>query len=246
MGFRAFCFPAFFAGKPLTLLSLSPHSCRKHWPARRTRFTLPNMAADVCKQFALRVLGIDPAAAGATGFAIVDAAGGSSSSVHFDTIPAARGASNVPVRLKLIHERITALIEQFSPECLAVESIFTALNVKTALRLAEVRGVILLAAAQRNLPVHSYSPREVKAAVAGYGHADKSQMQQMVRAILSLKEIPQPSDAADALAVALCHIQFAQSQERFGVSARLLAASHSARRSTLRNAPPLVRVASVR
>lgn len=204
------------------------------------------MPAGVRKPFALRVLGIDPAAAGATGFAIVDAAGGTATSIHFDTIPAARGASNIPMRLQQIHERIAALIDQFSPECLAIESIFTALNIKTALRLAEVRGVILLAAAQRNLPVHSYSPREVKAAVAGYGHADKAQMQQMVRAILSLKEIPQPSDAADALAVALCHIQFAQSQQRFGVAARLLAAPRSASRATRRTVPPLVRVASVR
>jgi crossover junction endodeoxyribonuclease RuvC len=204
------------------------------------------MPADVRKQFALRVLGIDPAAAGATGFAIVDALGASSTSIHFDTIPAARGASNVPMRLQVIHDRIAALIEQFSPECLAIESIFTALNIKTALRLAEVRGVILLAAAQRNIPVHSYSPREVKAAVAGYGHADKAQMQQMVRAILALKEIPRPSDAADALAVALCHIQVAQSQERFGIAAELLAAPRSARRTAPRNAPPLVRVASVR
>jgi crossover junction endodeoxyribonuclease RuvC len=204
------------------------------------------MPADVRKQFALRVLGVDPAAAGATGFAIVDALGASSTSIHFDTIPAARGASNVPMRLQVIHDRIAALIEQFSPECLAIEAIFTALNVKTALRLAEVRGVILLAAAQRNIPVHSYSPREVKAAVAGYGHADKAQMQQMVRAILALKEIPQPSDAADALAVALCHIQFAQSQERFGIAAQLLAAPRTVRRTAPRNSPPLVRVASVR
>jgi crossover junction endodeoxyribonuclease RuvC len=201
------------------------------------------MRPEVRKPFSLRVLGIDPAAAGATGFAIVDAAGSSSTSVHFDIIAAARGASaNVPARLQLIYKKIAALIEEFSPQCLAIESIFTALNVKTALRLAEVRGVILLAAAQRDLPVHSYSPREVKAAVAGYGHADKSQMQQMVRAILSLKEIPQPSDAADALAVALCHIQFAQSQQRFGVAAHLLAAP----RTTRRNSPPLARVATVR
>jgi crossover junction endodeoxyribonuclease RuvC len=204
------------------------------------------MPADVRKQFTLRVLGIDPAAAGATGFAIVDALGASSTSIHFDTIPAARRASNVSMRLQVIHDRIASLIEQFSPECLAIESIFTALNIKTALRLAEVRGVILLAAAQRSIPVYSYSPREVKAAVAGYGHADKAQMQQMVRAILALKEIPQPSDAADALAVALCHIQFAQSQERFGIAARLLVAPRSARRTAPRNSPPLVRVASVR
>jgi crossover junction endodeoxyribonuclease RuvC len=206
------------------------------------------MRAEVRKPFALRVLGIDPAAAGATGFAIVDAAGSCSTSIHFDTIAAAaRGASaNIPARLQLIHETIAALIEQFSPQCIAIESIFTALNVKTALRLAEVRGVILLAAAQRNLPVHSYSPREVKAAVAGYGHADKAQMQQMVRAILSLKEIPQPSDAADALAVALCHIQFAQSQQRFGVAAHLLAAPRSGTRAARRNSPSLACIVSVR
>src|SRR5580700_8523664 len=172
------------------------------------------MPADLRKRFALRVLGIDPAAAGATGFAVVDALGSSSTSIHFDTIPAARGASNVPMRLQVIHDRIAALIEQFSPECLAIESIFTALNIKTALRLAEVRGVVLLAAAQRNIPVSSYSPREIKASVAGYGNAAKEQMQLMVRALLSMSETPEPADAADALAVALCHVQAEQFRAR--------------------------------
>ncbi|MGH9595087.1 MAG: crossover junction endodeoxyribonuclease RuvC, partial [Bryobacteraceae bacterium] len=79
---------------------------------------------------------------------------------------------------------------------------------------AEVRGVVLLAAAQSNIPVHSYSPREIKSCVAGYGHAGKQQMQQMVRALLSMTETPEPADAADALAVALCHIQNAQYQAR--------------------------------
>lgn len=90
---------------------------------------------------------------------------------------------------------------------LAVESVFTALNMKTALRLAEVRGVVLLAAAQHGIAVYSYSPRQVKASVAGYGHAEKRQMQLMVRALLSMSETPEPADAADALAVALCHLQ---------------------------------------
>jgi crossover junction endodeoxyribonuclease RuvC len=96
----------------------------------------------------------------------------------------------------------------------AVESVFTALNMKTALRLAEVRGVVLLAAAQHGVPSSSYSPREVKACVAGYGHADKQQMQLMVRALLSMTETPEPADAADALAVALCHVQSAQFRAR--------------------------------
>lgn len=180
--------------------------------------------------FAMRVLGIDPAAAGATGYAVIEARGGDCAAVHYGAIPAARKAQwDVPARLQLIHSHISNLIEKFSPDGLAVESIFSALNVKTALRLAEVRGVILLAAAERGLPVHSYSPREVKAAVTGYGHADKSQIQRMVRALLSLKESPQPADAADALAVALCHIQTARMEERFGASARLIAGRKSAR-----------------
>jgi Holliday junction resolvasome RuvABC endonuclease subunit len=92
---------------------------------------------------------------------------------------------------------------------------------RTALRLAEVRGVVLLAAEQNGVMVRSYSPREVKACVAGYGHADKKQMQMMVRALLSMPETPEPSDAADALAVALCHIQGEQLERRFGVEQAL-------------------------
>jgi crossover junction endodeoxyribonuclease RuvC len=88
---------------------------------------------------------------------------------------------------------------------------------KTALRLAEVRGVVLLAAAQAGIPSYSYTPREIKATVAGYGHADKQQVQQMVRSMLDLCETPEPADAADALAVALCHMQIAEAKARFGV-----------------------------
>jgi crossover junction endodeoxyribonuclease RuvC len=203
--------------------------------------------------FALRVLGIDPAAAGATGYAVVDARGPACAAVHYGAIPAARkAAAGIPARLRQIHLCIAELIEEFSPDSLALESIFTALNVKTALRLAEVRGVILLAAAERGLPVHSYSPREVKAAVTGYGQAEKSQIQQMVRALLSLKELPQPADAADALAVALCHIQTARNEARFGISSRFLAPPRPSRNNpprsnSLRGNPAgLPRVLSVR
>jgi crossover junction endodeoxyribonuclease RuvC len=118
-----------------------------------------------------------------------------------------------------IHSLLCELIRKFEPTVVAVESIFSALNVRTALRLAEVRGVVLLAAAQHDITVFSYSPREVKASVAGYGHADKRQIQLMVRALLSLSEMPEPADAADALAVALCHIQADQARVRFGIPA---------------------------
>ena len=192
----------------------------------------------------MRVLGIDPAAAGATGFAVIEASGAECCAVHYGALPAATRAvaGDVPGRLRAIHTQIAELIEKFVPDCVAVEAIFAALNIKTALRLAEVRGVILLAAEQSGLPVHSYSPREVKAAVTGYGQAGKPQIQQMVRALLSLKEIPQPADAADALAVALCHIQFSRNVARFGEAAKLIAAPRSARRS----AAGLPRAISVR
>src|SRR5690242_19281885 len=100
---------------------------------------------------------------------------------------------------------------------MAIESVFTALNMRTALKLAEVRGVILLAAVQHGVVVHSYAPREVKASVAGHGHADKRQMQLMVRAVLAMNQTPEPSDAADALAVALCHLQKEHARRRFGL-----------------------------
>jgi len=100
---------------------------------------------------------------------------------------------------------------------MAVESVFAALNLRTALRLSEVRGVVLLAAEQHGVMAHSYSPREIKSCVAGYGHADKRQMQLMVRALLEMKEMPEPSHAADALAVAICHIQTKRFEQRFGI-----------------------------
>jgi crossover junction endodeoxyribonuclease RuvC len=165
----------------------------------------------------LRVLGVDPAVAGATGFAVVEVDGAVARSLRF-------GALKLPARalfgarLREIHALIAALVEEFSPDAVAVESVFTALNMRTALKLAEVRGVILLAAAQASVPAHSYSPREVKASIAGYGAATKEQMQHMVSAQLGLRERPEPADAADALAVALCHAHMAIAQARIAVA----------------------------
>jgi crossover junction endodeoxyribonuclease RuvC len=102
---------------------------------------------------------------------------------------------------------------------------------RTALRLAEVRGVVLLAAEQHGLQIHSYSPREVKASVAGYGHADKRQMQIMVRAQLGMKELPESSDVADALAVALCYLQADELERRFGLRRASLLPDRGARKT---------------
>ncbi|HEX5423159.1 MAG TPA: crossover junction endodeoxyribonuclease RuvC [Candidatus Acidoferrales bacterium] len=165
----------------------------------------------------LRVLGVDPALAGATGYGVVECAGTSMTLLRF-------GALKFPARvafgsrLREIHRAIAELVEEFSPNAIAVEAVFTALNMKTALRLAEVRGVILLAAAQASVPAFSYSPREVKASVAGYGGASKQQMQQMVGSLLRLSSIPEPADAADALAVALCHAYLSQARERMAAA----------------------------
>jgi crossover junction endodeoxyribonuclease RuvC len=182
-----------------------------------------------------RVLGVDPAATGPTGYGIIESDGRRCTLLHYGALRIApkRHAESLGAALQDVHTRICQLIAEFSPQALALEGIFSALNVRTALRLAEVRGVILLAAAQNNLAVHSYSPREVKASVAGHGNADKRQMQIMVRALLQMAEIPEPSDAADALAVALCHLQAEQTRARFALPVPLLASKPPAKRRNI-------------
>jgi crossover junction endodeoxyribonuclease RuvC len=176
----------------------------------------------------VRVLGIDPAAAGPTGYGIVEAKGRDCRTVHYGALRVAeKRKESAGAALAAVHGLVCDLIREYSPHVLAVESIFTALNIRTALRLAEVRGVVLLAAAQHQLEVFSYAPREIKASVAGYGHADKRQMQLMVRALLAMKETPEPSDAADALAVALCHLQADDVRRRFGADSSRSTASRA-------------------
>jgi crossover junction endodeoxyribonuclease RuvC len=162
----------------------------------------------------IRVLGVDPAVSGATGYGVVEVDGATQRLLRFGAfkLPERTGLDE---RLRGIHGLIAALLEEFSPDAVAVESVFTALNVRTALKLAEVRGVVLLAAAQARVPTHSYSPREVKASICGFGAASKQQMQQMVTSLLGLATCPEPADAADALAIALCHAQAARARERF-------------------------------
>ncbi len=184
-----------------------------------------------------RVLGIDPAAAGPTGYGIVESDGRRCRTLHYGALKVADKLrkESVGAALEAVHSLICGLLRDFSPDALAVEAIFSALNVRTALRLAEVRGVVLLAAAQHGVEVHSYAPRLIKASVAGYGNADKRHVQQMVRSLLGMAEIPEPADAADALAVALCHMQNEQFRARFALP--LVAAT---------GAPRVVRVSANR
>src|SRR5918993_1010116 len=122
-------------------------------------------------------------------------------------------------RLLVIHSAVGELIDRHRPDAVAVERLFFAQNVTTAMTVGQARGVILLAAAQRGLPVAEYAPSEVKQAVVGYGKADKHQIQEMVRIMLGLETVPRPDDAADALAIAICHVQFAPFRERTGTQA---------------------------
>ena len=171
-----------------------------------------------------RILGVDPAAAGPTGYAVIEVLGRDCRVLRYGAlkVPPKRQRASQGAVLHDVHVLLCGLIREFQPQIMAVESVFAALNMRTALRLAEVRGVVLLAAEQAGLAVRSYSPREIKACVAGYGHADKRQMQHMVRAQLGLKEMPEPSDAADALAVALCHLQTDHLEQRFGIKSKEL------------------------
>ena len=113
---------------------------------------------------------------------------------------------SMPERLMLLFDGLTAIIAAHHPDVMAVEQLFFARNVTNALTVGQARGVVLLVAAQHNLPVFEYKPSEVKLAVAGHGAADKIQMQTMVQMVLGLDAVPRPDDAADALAVAVCHV----------------------------------------
>jgi crossover junction endodeoxyribonuclease RuvC len=165
----------------------------------------------------IRVLGVDPAVAGATGYGVIETDGKQARLMRFGALRLPKRAT-FAARLREIHFLISGLVEQFSPDAVAVESVFVALNMGTALKLAEMRGVVLLAAAQAQIPAHSYSPREVKATIAGYGAASKQQIQQMVRSLLDLPMCPEPADASDALAVALCHAQISRARNRMAMA----------------------------
>jgi crossover junction endodeoxyribonuclease RuvC len=181
----------------------------------------------------LRVLGVDPAVAGAIGYGVIQTEGSRATCMRYGALKLPRQLT-FAFRLREIHLLISGLVEQFQPDAVAVESVFTSLNMRTALKLAEMRGVVLLAAAQAQIPAHSYSPREIKASVAGFGGASKQQIQQMVRSLLHMDVIPEPADASDALAVALCHAQAARSRERLAASTRSAASPRASRSAAAR------------
>lgn len=165
------------------------------------------------------VLGIDPGTA-TTGYGFVrEERDGTLTAMAYGVVTTPAG-EEMPKRLVRLYNELTQLITLHRPESGAVEKLFFQKNVKTAMTVAQGRGVALLALAQAGLPVGEYTPLEVKQAVVGYGNADKTQVQQMVRALLGLDSIPKPDDAADALAIAICHLHRVKSQAWYGSGER--------------------------
>jgi crossover junction endodeoxyribonuclease RuvC len=152
----------------------------------------------------VKIFGIDPGSL-RTGYGCVEYSGSRHQLVVCGSL-APPATATFPERLKHIHAGLTALLVECRPDCVAVESIFHARNVRSALKLGHARGVALLAASEAGLTVVEYAPTEVKRAVVGYGRAEKPQVQQMVKLLLGLEHAPSPHDAADALAIAICHL----------------------------------------
>jgi crossover junction endodeoxyribonuclease RuvC len=150
------------------------------------------------------VIGIDPGTA-STGYGVIrEDETGEIKAINFGVIETSPKLS-MPRRLQSLFEQLNQIIDLHRPQAAAVEKLFFQKNVKTAISVGQARGVAILALAKADLSVAEYSPLEVKQAVVGYGGADKSQVQQMVRILLNLEDVPKPDDAADALAVAICH-----------------------------------------
>jgi len=151
------------------------------------------------------VIGVDPGTA-ITGFGIVEeCSSGSLKTLEYGVIRTSSGMKSEE-RLASIYNQLNEIVERFAIESAAIERLFFQKNAKTALSVGEARGVILLSFAHNHIPIFEYNPVDIKQAITGYGQADKPQMQQMVKILLGLAEIPRPDDAADALAIAICHI----------------------------------------
>lgn len=159
----------------------------------------------------LRVLGIDPGTA-TTGFGVLEGQAGAGGELHLLDYGAIRTAPGQPMpeRLADLHASLCEIIALHRPQAMAVEELFFSSNVTTALSVGQARGVILLAGAQAGIAIAEYKPMQVKLAITGYGGADKRQVQEMLRLTLRLAETPRPDDAADAIAIALCHLQTAR------------------------------------
>ncbi len=155
------------------------------------------------------ILGIDPGY-GLVGFGILEKNGGNIKVLDFGCISTNK-EQKLTQRLEIISNCMAEIIEKWKPDEMAIEKLFFNKNITTGIPVAQARGVILVAAQERGIPIFEYTPSNIKMALTGMGKADKKQMQFMVKTVLGLKEVPKPDDAADALAVAICHSQTNQS-----------------------------------
>ena len=153
----------------------------------------------------MRIIGIDPGYA-IIGFGVVDHDKSKFSPVGFGAITT-KAHTDFDERLKIIYDDICSVLDTYKPEQMAIEKLFFNTNQKTAIDVAQARGIIVLAAAQRGIPITEYTPLQVKNSVVGYGRAEKKQVMTMVTSLLRLKQGPKPDDTADAVAIAICHAQ---------------------------------------
>jgi len=153
----------------------------------------------------MRILGIDPGTI-VLGYGLIESRRDEMSLVHFGTIKC-KARSDMSERLLFLYDELTAVVRKYKPDVLAIETPFVGENVKSALAIGKAQAVVLLIAAQNKKPIYEYAPAQVKHHVADYGASSKEQMQEMVKMLLDLEEAPQPNDAADALAVAICHLK---------------------------------------
>jgi crossover junction endodeoxyribonuclease RuvC len=164
----------------------------------------------------MRVMGVD-CGGEYTGYGVVEGDGRSLACLVAGAIRLAPREA-LELRLKKVLDGLSALLSQYRPQVVAIEDVFYSVNAKSALKLGHVRGVAMVAAAQHGLPVVAYAPLVIKSAVTGYGRAEKSQVQSMVARLLHLDEVPHPADAADALAIAICHIHTSATLHRQGAA----------------------------
>lgn len=161
----------------------------------------------------MRIIGIDPGTA-IVGYGIIDFEKNKYITVDYGVIETDKSLA-MEDRLLIIFEKLGELLDKYAPQYMAIEDLFYFKNNKTVISVAQARGIIILAAKKRNIPISSYTPLQVKIGITGYGKADKKQIQQMTQKFLSLAEIPKPDDAADGLAIAITHVNSLNSKINF-------------------------------
>ena len=159
------------------------------------------------------ILGIDPGFA-IVGYGVIECNGSNCKALEYGAITT-DSKMLFPDRVKIIYDELLDIIDEYKPEDLAIEELFFNKNVKTVIKVAQARGVQILAAKNKGLDIYEYTPLQIKQATVGYGRAEKHQVQEMVKVLLNLKKIPKPDDVADALAVAICHASSLKFKEEF-------------------------------